>query len=50
MSTEQKDIAAAAEKQPKKLSEDWLAVILAFGLILLATIGLLGENGLMISY
>lgn len=34
----------------KPLSEDWLAVIIAFVLILLAAIGILGENGLMIRF
>ena len=33
-----------------KLSEDWLAVILAFALILLAALGLLGNSGLPITY
>jgi hypothetical protein len=32
------------------LSEDWLATLLAFVLILLAAIGMLGENGLMIKF
>ena len=32
------------------LSEDWWAVIVAFLLILLAVVGLLGKNGLMISF
>lgn len=32
------------------LSEDWQATLLAFGIILLAAIGLLGENGLMIKF
>lgn len=37
---------------PKKvnLSEDWWAVILAFVLILLAVIGVLGANGLNITF
>lgn len=33
-----------------RLSEDWLAVIIAFALILLSVIGLLGPNGLMIKF
>lgn len=33
-----------------KLNEDWLAVILAFLLILLATLGVLGKNGIPISF
>ncbi len=32
------------------LSEDWWAVIVAFMLILLAVVGLLGKNGLMITF
>jgi hypothetical protein len=32
------------------LSEDWLAVIAAFVLILLAAIGILGKNGIPISF
>ena len=40
---------------PKKslfsyLSEDWWAVIVAYILILLAVLGLLGKNGLMIKF
>jgi len=33
-----------------KLNEDWLAVILAFLLILLATIGVIGKNGIPIGF
>jgi hypothetical protein len=33
-----------------KLSEDWWAVIIAFVLILLATIGVLGKSGLPITF
>lgn len=33
-----------------KLSEDWLAVLLAFLLIALAALGVLGETGLPISF
>lgn len=32
------------------LNEDWWAVIVAFLLILLAALGLLGENGLSIPF
>ena len=32
------------------LSEDWLAVILAFCLILLSAIGILGKSGLNITF
>ncbi|MCS7011231.1 MAG: hypothetical protein N2049_05685 [Anaerolineales bacterium] len=38
------------EKTPFSLSEDWWAVIAAFVLILLSALGLLGENGLPISF
>ena len=33
-----------------KLSEDWWAVLIAFGLILAAALGLLGERGLRIVF
>lgn len=33
-----------------RISEDWLAVILAFGIILLSALGILGESGLNISF
>ena len=33
-----------------KLSEDWWAVIVAFAIILLATIGLIGKTGLNIQF
>ncbi len=36
--------------QKFKLSEDWLAVILAFVLILLSAIGVLGKNGIPIKF
>lgn len=32
------------------LNEDWLALILAFGIILLSTLGLLGEGGILIPF
>jgi hypothetical protein len=32
------------------LSEDWWAVIFAFVIILLAAVGILGKNGLPISF
>jgi hypothetical protein len=35
---------------PLTLSEDWLAVLLAFLLILLAAIGILGKSGLNITF
>ena len=33
-----------------KINEDWLAVILAFLLILLAALGVLGKNGIPITF
>jgi hypothetical protein len=41
--------------QPKKskkhpINEDWLALVLAFLIILLASLGLLGQNGLNIAF
>lgn len=33
-----------------KLSEDWWAVIIAFTLILLSALGVLGESGLFIKF
>jgi hypothetical protein len=44
------------DKNPTKqrssfsLNEDWLSVLLAFLLILLAVIGILGEHGIKISF
>lgn len=38
------------EKKSFTLSEDWWAVIVAFILILLAAIGVLGKNGLPIVF
>ena len=38
------------QESPPRLSEDWLAVILAFAIVLLSAIGILGENGLKISF
>jgi hypothetical protein len=34
----------------RRLSEDWLAVILAFLLILLSALGIFGEHGLKIVF
>lgn len=34
----------------RRLSEDWLAVILAFLLILLSVLGIFGEHGLKIVF
>jgi hypothetical protein len=40
-----------SKEQPKiNLSEDWLAVIIAFVLILLAAVGLLGKTGLPVTF
>ena len=33
-----------------QLTEDWLAVIIAFGLMLLAALGLLGDGGIPIQF
>lgn len=33
-----------------QLSEDWLAVLIAFGLILLAVIGVIGKTGINITF
>ncbi len=33
-----------------KLNEDWLAVILAFALMLLATLGVLGKTGIPVIF
>jgi len=38
------------KKSVISLSEDWWAVIIAFILILLAVLGVLGKNGLMITF
>jgi hypothetical protein len=35
---------------PVRLSEDWLAVIIAFALIALAALGVLGPSGLPIAF
>lgn len=37
-----------SEKHP--INEDWLALVLAFLIILLASLGLLGQNGLNIAF
>jgi hypothetical protein len=43
------------EKPPRtsgapKISEDWLAVLIAYILILLSVIGVLGKNGINIKF
>jgi hypothetical protein len=38
------------QKPTPRISEDWLAVIIAFILILISAIGILGENGINILY
>jgi len=38
------------ERSAFRLTEDWLAVLIAFGLILLAAIGVLGEGGIPVSF
>lgn len=45
----EKPVEGESEARPR-LTEDWLAVILAFLIILLSAIGVLGENGLVIPY
>ncbi|MFC1936338.1 hypothetical protein ACFLYP_01580 [Chloroflexota bacterium] len=49
-SDEEKKEGHTAEAAPAKISEDWLAVLIAFILFLLSVIGILGENGIMIKY
>ena len=44
-----------ADPEPKQrsrftLSEDWLAVVIAFLVILLTVIGLLGPNGIKVAF
>ncbi len=40
-----------ADKPPRPaLSEDWLAVLIAFSLIALAAFGVLGKNGLNVVF
>ncbi len=48
MNKEQSNVGES-EARPR-LNEDWLAVILAFLIILLSALGVLGKNGLMIPY
>ena len=38
------------KKPAPRISEDWLAVLIATLLIILSTIGVLGENGLNIHF
>ncbi len=40
----------ANKKSASRISEDWLAVLIATLLIILSTIGVLGENGLNIHF
>ncbi|GEM_PF-2139443 len=35
---------------PRRLSEDWLAVLIAAVIIFLSVIGILGENGIHITF
>jgi hypothetical protein len=37
-------------KSRGNISEDWLSVIIAFGIILLAILGIFGEKGLKIIF
>ena len=52
MNLENKSDPSEMKKQPPVLniSEDWWAVILAFLVILLSVIGILGKNGIPISF
>ncbi len=47
-----KPAARSNTSQPatRRLSEDWLAVIIAAVIILLSVIGLLGKNGINITF
>ena len=38
------------KKPALHLSEDWLSLAVAFGLILLAALGILGKNGIPVSF
>jgi hypothetical protein len=38
------------KSKPFKLAEDWWAVLIAFLLILLAVLGVLGEGGLAVKF
>lgn len=42
--------APAEPKKPGGINEDWLAVLLAFFLILLSALGVLGGNGLKLTF
>ncbi len=48
--TDQRNAPENATPKPFIFSEDWLAVILAFVLILLSAVGVLGPNGLNIRF
>lgn len=48
--TENSHPQANNHKLAPRVSEDWLAVIIAFILILFSAVGILGENGLKILY
>lgn len=48
--TENSRPQANNHKPTPRISEDWLAVIIAFILILISAIGILGENGIKILY
>lgn len=38
------------KKHSRKINEDWLSLIIAFTLIFLATLGILGGNGFPVSF
>ncbi len=48
--TKQGNTTENITSKPSIFSEDWLAVILAFVLILLSAVGVLGPNGLNIRF
>ncbi len=48
--TENSKTQETEQTPTSRISEDWLAVLLAFTLILLSALGILGENGLNIKF
>lgn len=45
-----KEATMPSTQKKQLLSEDWLSVILAMGFILLASIGVIGKNGISILF
>ena len=41
---------SSKKRAKRQISEDWLAVILAFVLMALAAVGVLGENGIPVPW